>query len=148
MSKYDRMIVWFEVYVLLLGIVLVAWSVAKVFLINWNLLTASITTLTIYINFLVGLYFIYFTMKDFAHYRKCGRIEHGFDERNVKILANSWRNAATAFVLVVFGAILYYELFYETTVPLFSIRSISGAVVPAMLVFFVSWWRYSRSKTL
>lgn len=148
MSKYDRMMVWFEASVLVLGVLLVAWSVIKTVLVNWNLLSASITTLTIYINFLVGLYFIYFALKDFAHYRKHGRIEHGFDERNVKIFANSWRNAAAAFVLVVFGVILYYELFYETTVPLFSIRSASWAFVPATLVFFASYFYYRKRKNL
>jgi len=87
-------------------------------------------TTTIYVNLIVGVWLLWFSLKDLIKYKKTGIIEHGADERNKKILYLSTMNACLVVVLVLYGAALYNALFNGLNDKLFSIADISKAFFP------------------
>jgi len=147
-QKYDKYLIRFYVCLLMLAFVSIAWSIAKSYLIKWNIFTINIITLNIYIGLIVGIYFIYFCFKEFLYYKKYGKLIHGYDERNARVVSSAIRNAGLVIIILLLGASYYYSLFNDFNVLLFSVNSISYLLLVSGIVFFISFWHYYKKRDL
>ena len=147
-NEYDKIVRNFEISLFIMAIINIIWAIVKSYLLNWEILTISMSTLSIYAALFVGIYLLNFTLKDFIHYKKHGIIQHGVDERTGKVISNALRNAGTAVIIILYCAILYYSLFYQTDIALFSTKTLSWILAPAGIIFFISFWHYDQKKGL
>ena len=138
------------------SIILLIYVAAKVYLLqgdifdfSWQKGLIGKGTTTIYVNFAVGVWLFWFSLKDLIKYNKTGVIEHGADERNKKILYLSTMNACMLIVFILYGMALYGALFNGLNDKVFSVADISKAFFPGIVVFFYcAYWHYEKKKNL
>jgi len=147
-TKYDKLVRNFEIGLFIMAIINITWAIVKSYLLNWKILTISMPTLGIYAMLFAGIYLLNFTLKDFIHYKKHGIIQHGMDERTGKVVGNSLRNAGTAAIIILYCVILYYSLFYQRNIILFSLNTLSWILAPVGVIFFISFCHYDGKKGL
>ena len=147
-TKYDKSVRNFEIGLFIMAIINIMWAVVKSYLLNWKILTISMSTLSIYAALFVGIYLLIFTLKDFIYYKKHGIIQHGIDERTGKVVSNALRNAGTAAIIILYCVILYYSLFYQRNITLFSINNLNWILGLAGVIYFISFWHCDKKKDL
>jgi hypothetical protein len=148
MSQYDKTMGIFNIVLLVIGLVSIAWGILRASIIGWQHLMPAQASLMVYAAIIGGIVFLSLSIKGFVEKQKTGKITHGFDEKSVKIVNNSLRNVALAMLLILYGAVLYYALLHDTSELLFNLKSIAWVVLAAIVVFIISFTYYDKEKDL
>jgi len=147
-QTYNKYMLRFYICIFLLAIISFAWSIIKASFIQWDVFKLNIINLNIYVGIIVGIYLIYFSAKEFLYYKKHGKLIHGYDERNAKVVSNAIRDAGLVVIIILLGMSYYYTLFYDFNKVLFSTTTIAYVLWAGVIVFFFSFWHYYKKKEL
>ena len=142
MKKYEKILVNFYIGLFLLGLFLLAWTITKGFLMNWDIFHFNMESLNVLLGFPVSIFLIGFVLKEYFYYRKHKKLVHGFDERSVGIFSNAIKNAGLAMIIVTFLVSMLYNLFYNSEELIFSITHLGYLFEVRLVTFFISFWYY------
>jgi hypothetical protein len=148
MKKFDKTWLRIQAALLVVGILNIIWVIVKSVNLRMQIFGDIQTGTEIIIAAVVAIFLIQFSVRDFISYKKNNKIKHGYDERNIKVLVNSFNNTGLFFIVSLYLMILYYSLFYEATDKIFSIRTFFWIFLVGAFIFMFSFSYYSKSKRL
>ena len=146
MKENNRSMLIFMISLLVLGMVNLVWAIIKSIQLKWALF--NIKGIDILVAYGVSVYLLHFSSKALFEYGKHKKIEHGYDERNTKILDKSLRNVSIVMLVIMLASYYYVSLFRAADVPVYPLISLNYVLVPALIVFIVSFNHYSKSRQI
>ncbi|MBU0757302.1 MAG: hypothetical protein KKF44_04500 [Nanoarchaeota archaeon] len=147
--KNDKFWLDIQIGIFILSIITILYSIIKSVYLDWQILPLSVNTISIPVNFLTGVWLMQFSLKDIIRHKKGKRIEHGYDERNTKVLVLSTMNAGLAVVFTIYIVVLASSITNHVNAKIFSAADFAKVLYPGIIVFFYSfYWYYSKKKNL
>ena len=108
MKKNDHVMLKFEIALFVFAVINLIWAIIKSIQYNWSLF--NIKGIDILVAYAVSVYIFHFSIRELMYFKKHKKIEHGYDERNIKVLDKSLRNVAITMFLIMMGSFYYFYL--------------------------------------
>jgi len=126
--------------------IILDFSIIKTIQANWQLFNAA--GIDIVVAYGVSIYLFYVSLKELIYFKKHKKINHGADERNIRVLDKSLRNVSIVSFIIIMGAYYYFSIYNKADKLLFSLVSFNYLLVPAVIVFFLSFNYYYKQKAI